>query len=61
MCGKSSLYDWDMLVEVEGKTLLLSEFAPIIPCPYCPETFAVGNFKQHLLDKHNWKEIYGHA
>ena len=58
---KSTPYDWDMLVVVEGEERLLSEFAPIIPCPYCQVTFAIGNFKQHLVDKHEWKEIYGTA
>ncbi len=56
---KSSPYDWDMLVEVDGKECLLSELAPIIPCPHCQETFAVGDFRRHLVDKHGWKELYG--
>lgn len=56
---RSSLFDWDMLVTVDEVEYLISELGPIIICGQCKQSFFVGNFKQHLIDKHGWKEIQG--
>lgn len=60
--SRTSIYEWDMLVSVNGEEMLLSEFVKegeTFPCAVCGE----GLYREHVLDHyvtyHDWKVLIG--